>query len=84
MAEELAAGGNRVYVACRGGEAVATASAGFCIERMEVYTVDGVMCGSAGSADGTTCAVKVPRGSVVVIRVTGSGGDAETFKMLTP
>ena len=84
MAEEMAAGGNRVYVACRGGEAVATASAGFCIERMDVYTVDGVMCGSAESADGATCAVKVPRGSVVVIRVTGSGGDAETFKMLTP
>ncbi len=84
MAEEMAAGGNRVYVACRGGEAVATASAGFVIERMDVYTVDGVMYGSAESADGATCAVKVPRGSVVVIRVTGDGGDVETFKMLTP
>ncbi len=84
MAEEMAAGGNRVYVACRGGEAVATASAGFRIGRMDVYTVDGVMYGSAESADGATCAVKVPRGSVVVIRVTGDGGDVETFKMLTP
>ena len=84
MAEEMAAGGNRVYVACRGGEAVATASAGFRIGRMDVYTVDGVMYGSGESADGATCAVKVPRGSVVVIRVTGDGGDVETFKMLTP
>ena len=84
MAEEMAAGGNRVYVACRGGEAVATASAGFRIERMDVYTVDGVMYGSAESADGATCAVKVPRGSVVIIRVTGDDGDVETFKMLTP
>lgn len=84
MAEEMAEGGRSVYITCRGDEATATAAAGFRIERMDVYTVDGVLYGSAtAGADGTSCTAKVPQGTVVVIRVTSTDGETETFKTLT-
>ncbi len=84
MAEEMAEGGRSVYITCRGDEATATAAAGFHIERMDVYTVDGVLYGSAtAGADGTSCTAKVPQGTVVVIRVTSTDGETETFKTLT-
>ena len=84
MAEEIAEGGRSVYITCRGDEATATAAAGFRIERMDVYTVDGVLYGSAtAGADGTSCTAKVPQGTVVVIRVTSTDGETETFKTLT-
>lgn len=84
MAEEMAEGGRSVYITCRGDEATATAAAGFRIERMDVYTVDGVLYGSAtAGADGTSCTAKVPQGTVVVVRVTSTDGETETFKTLT-
>ena len=84
MAEEMAEGGRSVYITCRGDEATATAAAGFHIERMDVYTVDGVLYGSTtAGADGTSCTAKVPQGTVVVIRVTSTDGETETFKTLT-
>lgn len=84
MAEEMAEGGRSVYITCRGDEATATAAAGFHIERMDVYTVDGVLYGSAtAGADGTSCTAKVPQGTVIVVRVTSTDGETETFKTLT-
>ena len=84
MAEEMAEGGRSVYITCRGDEATATAAAGFRIERMDVYTVDGVLYGSAtAGADGTSCTAKVPQGTVIVVRVTSTDGETETFKTLT-
>ena len=84
MAEEMAEGGRSVYITCRGDEATATAAAGFRIERMDVYTVDGVLYGSAtAGADGTSCTAKVPHGTVIVVRVTSTDGETETFKTLT-
>ena len=80
VADEIAAGGNRVYVDARGGEAVVTSLQGD-ISSVEVYTASGMLFSRGGGA-GVSCTVSVPSGEVAVIRAALADGTVETFKLL--
>ena len=80
VADEIAAGGNRVYVDVRGGEAVVTSLQGD-ISSVEVYTASGMLFSRGGGA-GVSCTVSVPSGEVAVIRAALADGTVETFKLL--